>query len=111
MIFKRPRIKDAAHLEFLRELPCCACGNDVSTEAAHIRSGSLKYGKRPTGLGERPSDRWCLPLCSQCHREQHRGGNEMNFWTNKGKDPFVIAMTLFVNSGDHETCTKVLSHG
>jgi hypothetical protein len=28
-----------------------------------IRVGSIKYGKRDTGGGERPHDKWTLPMC------------------------------------------------
>jgi hypothetical protein len=90
---REPRIRDAKHLEFIRSLSCCVCGDDTSTEAAHIRTGSIGHGKAPTGLGEKPSDQWCLPLCGRHHREQHTM-NEMAFWEKYGIDPFILAMTL-----------------
>ena len=96
---KRPRQKDNKHLDFVRGLPCVACANDVGTEAAHLRAGALKYGKRPSGTAEKPSDKWTLPLCSSCHREQHTG-RELDFWEKLGIDPFVLAMSLFDVSGD-----------
>src|SRR3546814_4861401 len=59
----------------IRDLPCLVCGT-APVEAAHIRSGSLQFAKRPTGGAEKPSDKWSLPLCAEHHRTgdmaQHR---------------------------------------
>jgi hypothetical protein len=107
MRLKHARIHDEKHLDFIRSLPCVSCGDDTATEAAHLRSGSLRYGKKPTGMQEKPSDRWALPLCSRDHRRQHQG-NELEFWANEGVNPFVLAMTLHDVTGDHETAMQVL---
>ena len=108
MRFKHPRVKNEAHLEFIRSLPCISCGNDICTEAAHVRSERMEYGKRNTGMQQKPSDMWTLPLCGDCHRRQHTG-NEMNFWTNLGVNPFVLALSLFAASGDHELAQEVIN--
>lgn len=105
---RMPRAKNDAHLDFIRSLECVSCGDDTSTEAAHLRSDSLEFGKRHTGMGEKPADAWTLPLCGRCHREQHKG-NELNFWTNLGVNPFVLALSLFAASGDHELAQEVIS--
>ena len=113
MRLKHPRVYDEAHLDFIRSLPCVSCGDDTATEAAHLRAGSLLYGKKPAGMQEKPSDRWTLPLCSRCHRRQHQG-NELEFWTNAGINPFVLSMTLHGVTGDHEAAMEVLrltTHG
>lgn len=89
--FKQPRQHDEAHLEFIRQQPCCICRDNISTEAAHLRVPSINDGKRETGMGERPSDKWVLPLCGRHHREQH-SMNEMEFWASYGIDPFALAM-------------------
>jgi hypothetical protein len=108
MRFKVKQTKDAAHLEFIRSLPCVACGNDISTEAAHLRTERMEYGKRNTGMQQKPSDMWTLPLCGSCHRQQHTG-NEMNFWSNLGINPFVLALSLHAASGDHELAQEVIN--
>lgn len=107
MRIKHPRIKDDAHLDFIRSLPCVSCGDNTATEAAHLRSGNLRYGKASTGMQEKPSDRWTLPLCSRDHRRQHQG-NELEFWANAGINPFVLAMSLYACSGDHDVALEVL---
>lgn len=90
---REPRQKDAKHLDFIRAQPCCICGDNTSTEAAHIRTASLAHGKRHTGMQEKASDKWTLPLCNAHHREQHTM-NEMAFWKRYGIDPFMKALTM-----------------
>ena len=90
---REPRQKDARHLDFIRSQPCCICGDDTSTEAAHIRTESLAHNKRETGRAEKPSDKWALPLCNRHHREQHTM-NEMAFWKRYEIDPFMTAIGL-----------------
>lgn len=68
-------------------------------DAAHLRAGNLDYDKDPTGMAQKPSDCWGLPLCRDHHDEQHRG-NELAFWERYGIDPFATAVALFKVSGD-----------
>ncbi len=89
---REPRQKDARHLDFIRSLPCCICGA-INTEAAHIRMPSLLHAKRPTGMAEKPDDKWALPLCNLHHREQH-STSEVFFWSLRGIDPFLLAISL-----------------
>ena len=102
------RQKNERHLAFIRELPCIICGDNTTTEAAHIRSPDREYGKRPTGGAEKPDDLWTLPLCGRHHREQHKA-NELNFYTNEGINPFVMALSLFAASGDYELAEEVIA--
>lgn len=103
------RKKDDRHLEFIRSLSCVICGNNVSVEAAHIRFPSLRAGKRPTGLGEKPDDSFTVPLCSDHHREQHAMG-EWDFWAKYRVDPIYKAMALFRASkvGDVESAAQII---
>ena len=107
MRFRQPRTKNEAHLQFIRDLPCVSCHDNTATEAAHLRSDNLEYGKRHTGMGEKPSDMWCLPLCGRCHRAQH-SANEKNFWANLGINPWVLSLSLFAASGDFELAHEVI---
>lgn len=93
---REPRERDNKHLQFIRSLPCCICGDDTSTEAAHIRAGSVNHGKPYTGMAEKPSDKWTLPLCGVHHREQHTM-NEIAFWYKYNINPFTLAMTLMAS--------------
>ena len=96
-----------AHLDFIRSLPCLITGaRDV--EAAHIRYGNMRWGKRSTGIGEKPDDQWVVPLSQKVHREQHDFGDEELWWREKGIDPVLIALALWRASGD-EQAGKALS--
>ena len=107
---RQPRVHDEAHLEFVRSLPCVACGNNISTEACHIRHSDLRVAKRQVGIGEKPSDVWTVPMCGQCHRRQHEMGNERAFWQQVGIDPILIALALYAVSGDHERGCEIVAN-
>lgn len=87
---RTPRVKNARYLRLLRLEPCCICGDNTSTEAAHLRTSSIEIGKDDHGWG-RPNDTWCLPLCGQHHRDQHAAGDELAFWERHGRNPFELA--------------------
>lgn len=89
---RQPRVYDAKYLDYIRGCPCCLCGDNTATEAAHLRVGSINDGKSYTGYGEKSSDRWALPLCSRHHKEQH-SMNEMEFWASYGVNPFLLSMS------------------
>jgi hypothetical protein len=88
---RQPRERDQAYLDYIRQLPCCICGDNTSVEAAHLRVGSINHDKRETGMGEKSSDKWAVPLCGRHHREQH-SMNELEFWASYYIDPFATAM-------------------
>ena len=89
--FKKPKIRSIPHLEFIRSLPCLKCGVYPS-DAAHIRRGT------DGGTGIKPSDEWTVPLCRECHQEQHRIG-EPAFFRNMDKVR-ELARKLWLYSGD-----------
>lgn len=105
---KQPRQRDEKHLQFLRSLPCLVCQNNISTEAAHIRMSDASVGKFNPGVGAKPSDMYAVPLCGDCHREQHAVGNERRYWEGKGIDPIEIAKQLYAVSGDHEAGCRIV---
>ncbi|MCW2218793.1 hypothetical protein M2232_002325 [Bradyrhizobium japonicum] len=93
MIERQPRQHDRAYLDYVRTLPCAICGETTTVEAAHLRVGSINHGKRDTGMGEKSSDRWAVPLCGRHHREQHTM-NELEFWAKYGINPFELAISI-----------------
>lgn len=107
-MMKRPRQHNESHLNFVRGLPCLVCLNNIETEAAHLRFGDHRAAKRQTGMQEKPSDCWTVPLCGRCHRDQHAMG-EHKFWFDRGIDPIFVAATLFCNSGDAEAGERIVS--
>lgn len=95
---REPRVECPAFLAFVRTKPCRSCGHPAPSQAAHIRMASIACGKRDTGKGEKPSDRWAVPLCAECHLDgpeaQHKVG-EQRFWYRVGTDPCSIAAALY----------------
>ncbi len=98
---KNPRKMNEAHLSFVRELPCLCCGNNIETEAAHIRMTDLRAAKNNAGVGAKPDDCFVVPLCSRHHREQHDVGDEGKFWRSKGIDALFVALALWAATGDN----------
>jgi hypothetical protein len=106
-IRKRPRIENRNHLAFIRKLPCVVCLTRRNVEAAHVRMGSPLYGKRPAGMGEKPDDKFSLPLCARHHDEQH-AMNEAAFWMALAIDPLQLALSLFDSTGDEERAEQII---
>lgn len=110
---RRPRRHDEPYLDKVRKLPCLICGDPNRTEAAHLRVGVYRYGKRPTGAGEKSDDRWALPLCNDHHREQHAEGDEIAWWTLKhGIRPVMIAALLYshLSADDYQAAEMVVKN-
>lgn len=104
---RQPRQRNEDHLSFVRMLPCVVCKNNIQTEAAHIRYGFMRAGKRPTGGAEKPDDDWTIPLCGKHHREQHELG-EAIFWGRVGIDPILVALALCRVSGNAEHGEEII---
>ncbi len=104
---RSPRQKKPNHLAFIRCLPCIACHSRQNIQAAHIRMASLLHGKRSTGVGEKSSDQWTLPLCASCHADQH-SGSESAFWRGHGINPFDMAACIYLHSGDEDAAGMVI---
>ena len=103
---RKPRIKDEEHLAWIRTLPCILTGRTEGVEAAHIRFSDMRFAKRSVGKGERPDDKWVVPLHHEKHREQHLG-NERTFWKDQNTDPVMVAAALYLNSGDDDAALLI----
>lgn len=103
---KRPRERNLTHLKWVSTLPCVVCGKRP-VQVAHIRSAYPQFGKRQTGLQEKPDDSWVTPLCVEHHEKQH-GANEMFFWRRWKIDPFIVALALWRASGDDEAGEQII---
>lgn len=83
-----------AHLDFVRDVGIClACGRTGRCQAMHIRN------RTDGGMGLKPSDKFTVPGCAECHFRQHKDGEE-TFWTPLGIDPLDVACRLWTVSGD-----------
>lgn len=104
---RRPRVHADDYLRWIRTLPCVLTGTR-GVEAAHIRTAAPEHGKRSVGAGEKPDDRWALPLAPGKHREQHTM-NEMDFWLRHAIDPFRLALALWGAQFDDEAAEEILT--
>lgn len=83
--------RSPGHRKWVRGHACCACGSTVAIECAHIRVGT------DGGTGIKPSDRWCISLCKECHSDQHRIG-EQTFERRAGISLVSLAEEFFAKS-------------
>jgi len=104
---KRPRIENKNHLAFIRMLPCVCCGTRRNVEAAHVRMGDPLYGKRQSGMAEKPDDKFSVPLCAKHHTEQH-SMNEADFWMALNMDPLCLSLALFDATSDEERAEQII---
>lgn len=108
---RRPRRRAPQHLAWIRTLPCVICETRGNCHAAHLRAAAPQYGKRATGLSEKPDDCWALPLCPDHHlfgdEAQHKG-NELAFWRRFKRDPFVLSLALWRATGDDEAAEAIM---
>jgi hypothetical protein len=99
------RQKDAQHLAFVRQQPCCIPFCNRPSEAAHLRMENLAIGKEMTGKGEKPHDKYTVPLCGNHHRDgidaQHKSNEEL-WWKLRGLNQWAIADRLWTASGGAE---------
>jgi hypothetical protein len=103
---KRQRENAPDHLAWIRTLPCCITGR-LPVDPAHIRYADPVYGKRETGKGEKPDDKWTVPLVRAKHDEQH-SMDERIFWARHGLDPLRIALSLYACTGDDDQAFVIL---
>ena len=94
--------RDPVYLALVRQCPCIKCGLEPAGECAHIRLSSAAFNKRG-GLAKKPSDRWTVPLCAGCHREDrdalHKIGEHL-FWHRLGINPLYVADRMYRQRGD-----------
>ena len=87
------------HLAWLRSLGVCiCCGRNFlagGIAAMHVRCGT------DGGTSLKPSDRFALPGCNECHARQHQVG-ELAFWSALGIDPLDYAARFWAVSGNTE---------
>lgn len=83
--------RSPAHRAWVRGHACSACGTETAIECAHVREGT------DGGMGIKPSDRWTVSLCRDCHATQHRIG-EGPFERANGINLKALASEFFRNS-------------
>jgi hypothetical protein len=87
-IRKEVRRRNKVHLAFVAAQPCLVCQHSPC-DAHH-----LKFAQ-PRALGRKVSDEFTVPLCRDHHRDLHRHGNEIAWWSNLQIAPLEIANDLW----------------
>jgi hypothetical protein len=86
---KVTRQRDRQHLRFIIKQPCLVCGRQPC-DPHHLRFAQAR------GLGQKVSDEFTVPLCRAHHRELHRAGTEVEWWSRLGIEPLQAARTLWL---------------
>jgi hypothetical protein len=100
---KAIRLRDKEHCKFVTTQPCVVCGRTPS-EAHHIRFA------QPRALGRKVSDEYTVPICRLHHRELHRYGDEVSWWSGVNVDPVPIALELWRRSHPSYPDDSISSH-
>lgn len=84
--------KDKGYRGWIKTLPCLI---DLvgPSDAAHLSTARRGYGHLGRGKGQKASDRWCLPLSTARHAQQHQCNEEL-FWVAWGVNPWAACLTL-----------------
>ena len=93
------RLRDKQHLRFVAGQPCLVCGREPC-DPHHLRFAQLR------GLGQKVSDEFTVPLCRAHHRELHRAGKEVDWWTKIAIEPLAIARELWLSTRHRSETTS-----
>jgi hypothetical protein len=85
------RYRDKTHVKFVSKQPCLICGRRPA-DPHHLR-----FAQHPA-LGRKVSDEFIVPLCRGHHREVHRSGDEVSWWSKAGIDTIGAARTLWTET-------------
>ena len=84
------RLRDREHVKMVVKEPCL-CGRRPA-DAHHLRFA------QSSALGRKVSDEFTVPLCRGHHRDVHRCGDELVWWTKTEIDPTAAARVLWLKS-------------
>jgi hypothetical protein len=94
-MFKVARIRDPAHMAFVRTqrcaVPYCQRG---PIDSHHLTAGHGEGKAR----GLKASDRFCAPLCHHHHMQLHARGDERAWWREQRVDPLLICELLWART-------------
>ena len=111
------------HLKFIDSLPCCVCGGAFGTSTHHHllrvdrkflpatpETEGLMFPKiKSKGMGTKSDDRFALPLCTKCHAEAHRLGNDKEYLKRHGiEEPEKFALALWEKSGQYDEAMDLM---
>lgn len=108
------RHRCAAHLWWVRRLPCLACMGErwgehavdrfkVVASQPIVAGGQVVHAHhlttaQPKARGLKAGDQWVVPLCVRHHDALHRRGNEWAWWSNWSLPPGPVAEWLWAQT-------------
>lgn len=101
-MLKQPKVRSEKHRRFIAILPCIVCRVRDRTQAAHIRTGNN------AGVGLKSGDDCCVPLCVECHHEQHHF-SEKKYWGKNLDLAQEIAKKLYEHTGNEVEALRQLA--
>lgn len=81
LIPKTKPIRDKAHLELIREMPCLI---DSEHSQETVVPHHLTFRECGGGMSSKSGDNFTVPLCYFCHIEQLHKQGETSFWNLNG---------------------------
>lgn len=87
--FRGRKLRLPAYLKKVRGESCLVCGSPFPNHAHHLRHSEK------SGMGQKVSDNWVVPLCWECHASCHTRGREDEWWENLGIDPIEWAKEFY----------------
>lgn len=108
---KPGRLRDRAHLDWLKTLCCLGCGRRGPCDPAHLRFNEA-HPVHKGAAGLQPPDDLAVPLCRVCHNEEETG--KQTFWATRMDmgvtDPIGVAGQLRRVSGDTDKGLRAIAH-
>ncbi len=101
MFSKFKRIRNKAHLAFVRTLPCVKCFLEDQIEAHHLTLGVNNAMARKAG------DDCCLSLCRKHHFFLHAHG-EFSFWSGLPERALELAKKIFDITGNRDKAIELI---
>lgn len=86
---KGGKLRSKKFLDRVRGEPCLICGSPPRNHAHHLRHSEK------SGMGQKVSDKWTVPLCWKCHASCHTRGREDAWWIEQGIDPIKWSENFF----------------
>ncbi len=93
---RRNELRAPSHYKWVGGFECCVANDECRgrIHRHHVRKG-IPYVEQG-GTGEKPHDKWCVPLCDGHHEECHRGHD--TFEKKYGIDLKSVAERLWQQS-------------
>ena len=97
---------DQVHRKQIATLRCCipSCSQHAPSHAHHLRIPAER------GMGQRATDKWCVPLCAADHEACHKVGTrkEGKWFEDQGIDPYELARALWGARGNPAAMARIV---